>query len=158
MSRQRWSIRNATQADAASVLDLWRQVESAPAETDSERALRALLLRDPESLLLAEVDGVLIATLIVGWDGWRGSFYRLAVDPSRRREGIAMALIRAGEERLRALGALRLTAIVNGEDGVARKFWEKAGYQRHAEARRFVRMLTEPRPAPPQSEPRASPR
>ena len=83
----------------------------------------------------------IIGSLIVGWDGWRGSFYRLAVDPDWRRQGIAMTLIRAGEERLRALGATRLTAIVASDEWAALDLWEAAGYERQAERSRFVRVL-----------------
>jgi hypothetical protein len=45
-----------------------------------------LLSRDPEALLIARGGGEVIGSLIVGWDGWRGSFYRLAVHQSWRRK------------------------------------------------------------------------
>jgi predicted MFS family arabinose efflux permease len=44
-----------------------------------------LLNADPEALLVAEVDGVVVGSLIAAWDGWRGSFYRLAVSGLPRR-------------------------------------------------------------------------
>lgn len=83
----------------------------------------------------------MVGSLIVGWDGWRGSFYRLAVHPSWRRRGLATALIRTGEERLKALGARRLTAIVASEEAAAIDLWTAAGYDRQAGTTRFVRML-----------------
>lgn len=76
-----------------------------------------LLDADPEALLVAESDGgEIVGSLIAAWDGWRGSFYRLAVNPEQRRQGIGTALLREGERRLLAHGAARLTAIVADDD------------------------------------------
>ena len=57
------------------------------------------------------------------------------------RAGIATALVRAGEERLRGLGAVRLTAIVVEGDAAAAGLWEAVGYEAQAERLRFIRML-----------------
>ena len=113
--------------------------------TDTEDALKRLLRRDPDSLLLAEADGKIIGSLIVAWDGWRGSFYRLAVHPQWRRQGIATALIAAGEKRLQGLGAIRLTAIVVNEEPAALDLWSAVGYERQAGVSRFVRVLSDGR-------------
>jgi ribosomal protein S18 acetylase RimI-like enzyme len=134
-----WSIRNATDADLRSVLDLWAGAGGPPSVSDTPEALSLLLETDPGSLLVAESDGILIGSLIAAWDGWRGCFYRLAVDAGRRREGIAAALLREGERRLRERGAVRLTAIVADEDTAAMSFWETAGYERQRDRTRFVR-------------------
>lgn len=135
-----FEIRAATPAELGDVLGFWRRAGN-PTPTDSPVALRLLLDRDPEALLLAEDERGIVGTVIAAWDGWRGSLYRLAVDPERRRAGIATALVRAGEERLRGLGAVRLTAIVVEGDAVAGALWEAVGYERQAERARFVRML-----------------
>lgn len=139
-----WTIRSGTQADVESVLALWRRADGPTTETDDEGALAGLLARDPEALLVATNGDEVVGSLIAGWDGWRGSFYRLAVDPDWRRRALATALIRAGEERLRALGARRLTAIVLSEDEGAIEFWTAAGYERQVARTRFVRMLEQP--------------
>lgn len=139
-----WTIRGGTRTDVEAVLALWRRADGPTTETDSEDALTDLLARDPGALLVATAGDEVVGSLIAGWDGWRGSFYRLAVDPDRRRRGMATALIRAGEERLRVLGARRLTAIVLSEDEAAIDFWIAAGYERQVARTRFVRMLEEP--------------
>jgi len=100
-----------------------------------------LLERDPDALLLADAAGEVVGSLIIGWDGWRGTFYRLAVDPAHRRRGLATRMVWAGEERLRALGAQRLNAIVESEEADAMAFWASAGYELQTARSRFVKNL-----------------
>jgi ribosomal protein S18 acetylase RimI-like enzyme len=132
-------IRSATDADIAAVLSLWEACGTAPGVTDTRDGLAGLLAVAPEGLLVAESEGMVIGTLIVGWDGWRGSFYRLAVRPEQRGRGVATALVREGERRLARLGAARLTAIVASDEPAALAFWEASGYCRQADRVRFIR-------------------
>jgi ribosomal protein S18 acetylase RimI-like enzyme len=136
----RLTIRSATEQDVESVLCLWEASGGPPTITDTHEGLSTLLAGDSEALLLAEHDGAVVGSLIAAWDGWRGSFYRLAVHPDRRREGIATVLLREGDHRLRARGAVRLTAIVAENDPVAIGFWQATGYARQRDRVRFVRL------------------
>jgi ribosomal protein S18 acetylase RimI-like enzyme len=136
-----WSTRSAVSDDISAVLALWREAGGPPSVTDTTEALGGLLRHDPDALLLAAFNGVPIASLIAVWDGWRGNFYRLAVSPERRREGIATALVREGERRLTSLGARRLSAIVADQDPAAMEFWCAAGYRTQGDRTRFVREL-----------------
>jgi ribosomal protein S18 acetylase RimI-like enzyme len=132
-------IRPATTDDVARVLAVWRDADAVPSATDDEASIAALLEFDPAALLVAEVDGDVVGTLIAAWDGWRGDMYRLAVVPHHRRNGVAAALAAAGEERLRALGCRRITALVVGEHEPAVGFWTNIGYTRQAGQYRYVR-------------------
>jgi GNAT superfamily N-acetyltransferase len=131
-------IRTANTADVPAVLALWERARSEVAVTDDteDGVLRAI---QAGALLLAESDGRLAGTLIAGWDGWRGSLWRLVVEPSARRRGIGRALVEAGERRLRGLGAVRITALVGREEDEAGAFWEATGYSEDPKVRRFVR-------------------
>jgi len=126
------------------VLDLWAAAGSLPSVTDSLDELTGLMAADPQALLVAELDGVLVGSLIAAWDGWRGSFYRLAVSPGHRRKGLATMLLREGEQRLRERGAVRLTAIVVDDDEAgAMSFWKATGYTRQRDRVRFVRLAAD---------------
>jgi ribosomal protein S18 acetylase RimI-like enzyme len=132
-------IRSADPGDFGAVLALWQQVPGRGSVTEDEAALAALLEQDGDALLVVEREGQLVGSLVAVWDGWRGNLYRLAVHPHHRREGIAAALVRRGEERLRELGARRITALVERDDPAAMKFWRDAGYEHDAAAARLVR-------------------
>jgi len=137
-------VRPAGRADIAAVLALWERARSAAASTpDTPETVARLLDAGPGSLLVAErgPEGAVVGALIAAWDGWRGNMYRLAVDPAHRRTGIALALVRAGERHLAALGARRVTALVAHDEPDAVGLWAAAGYARDADIARFVRNL-----------------
>jgi ribosomal protein S18 acetylase RimI-like enzyme len=135
-----WTIRRANKHDVERVLALWDSAGSAETVTDTREGVLGLLDADPEALIVAESDGgAIVGSLIATWDGWRGSFYRLAVHPVRRREGLASALLREGERRLLARGAARFTAIVTDDDAGAMGFWTATGYEQQQNRARFVR-------------------
>ena len=124
------------------VLALWAQTRSEHASTaDLPDDVERLLGDSPAALLVAERAGEIVGTLIAGWDGWRGNMYRLAVREGHRREGIGLALARAGEEYLRDCGARRITALVAFDDEAAGAFWESAGYPQDRDIGRRVRNL-----------------
>jgi ribosomal protein S18 acetylase RimI-like enzyme len=124
------------------VLGLWEQARSGHASTpDRVDDVERLVAGSPAALLVAERDGEIVGALIAAWDGWRGNMYRLAVSDGHRRQGIGLALTRAGEEHLRQCGARRVTALVAFEDEVAAGFWKSAGYPTDREIGRRVRNL-----------------
>jgi ribosomal protein S18 acetylase RimI-like enzyme len=82
-----------------------------------------------------------IATLVAGFDGWRGQMYRLAVAPDARRSGIGRRLVSVAEQQLRRRGARRISALVVPDDG-ARAFWAAVGYDEDLDDRRFVKTLS----------------
>ena len=132
-------IRPAAHADVDVVLALWQAAGAVPGATDDARSVRALIAFDAGALLLAEIDGTVVGSLIAAWDGWRGNMYRLAVLPEHRRGGVASTLVRAGEERLRAIGCRRITALVVGHHEHAVGLWASAGYVWQTGTRRYVR-------------------
>lgn len=133
-----FALRPATTEDLEDVLALWREAAE-PTSTDSAAALGALLRRDPDALIVAEEDGHLVGTVIAGWDGWRGSIYRLAVSPLQRRRGLGGSLLRAAEQHLHDLGASRLHAIVVGSNDNAVGFWRASAWEHQDGQLRFAR-------------------
>lgn len=135
-------VRVCQPEEASAVLELWWEARSEHASiADRFDDVHRLLSGNSGSLLVADTDGAIVGALIAAWDGWRGNMYRLAVHFEHRRRGIALALVRAGEEHLRQQGARRITALVAYEDEVASAFWESAGYPRDLEIGRRVRNL-----------------
>jgi ribosomal protein S18 acetylase RimI-like enzyme len=136
------ALRPGRPEEIGALLDFWRRAEASPSSTESAEDIHGLLERDPDALIVAESGAEIVGTLIAGWDGWRATFYRLAVEPAHRRHGLATTLVRAGEERFRALGAKRLNAIAESHKPGAMAFWASAGYELQTSRSRFVKNLT----------------
>jgi ribosomal protein S18 acetylase RimI-like enzyme len=132
-------IRAATTQDTAAILELWQVADAEPTHTDDAAGVGALLAHDSSALLVAETDDEVIGTVIAGWDGWRGSIYRLVVHPRYRRSGVARSLLSEAESRLAERGARRLQAIVVESDAQATGFWRAATWEEQAERLRFVK-------------------
>jgi ribosomal protein S18 acetylase RimI-like enzyme len=145
-----FTLRTATPEDLPTVLGFWQKsAENANRPADSDAALKSLLARDPDALILATekmVDGVvagerIVGTVIAGFDGWRCHLYRLAVDPERRRQGIGSALIAHAESRFRELGGGRSDAMVLNENVSAQSAWWAGGYRVQEDWSRWVKPL-----------------
>src|SRR5438874_12894772 len=104
-------IRTCRLEEAEAVLKLWRQGDATPSITDTVDELRRAIAKSPADVLVAEVDGRIVGSIIGTFDGWRGNIYRLAVHPGYRRRGVARALVAEVEKRLTTQGAKRITAL-----------------------------------------------
>lgn len=135
-------IRPADHPDIDTVLRFWREAAEGTSISDDREGVERLVTRDPEALILAELDGELVGTVIAGFDGWRCHLYRLAVHPDRRRRGIGGALLTAAEERFVRLGGRRGDAMVLTANENAHHAWRAAGYAPEERWRRWVKPLT----------------
>ena len=132
------TIRSGNLSDISAVLALWREAEAEPTQTDDSSSLMKLIERDPLALVVADSEGQVVGSVIAGWDGWRGSIYRLAVAPDARRAGLGRRLVAEAEQRLAGLGARRLQTFVVATDAQATGFWRSSGWEEQVARLRFV--------------------
>src|SRR5262249_11785037 len=99
------SIRDCRLEDVEAVPAHWRLAEATPRVTDPADALRRAVTASAASVLVAEVEGQVVGSIIGTFDGGRGNLYRLAVDPAHRRRGVARGLVAEVERRLARQGA-----------------------------------------------------
>ena len=121
-------LRECRDEDVRAVLALWRRAEAVPRPTDRPDALRRRIQHDDGLFLVAVEGDRIVGSLIGSWDGWRAGHARLAVDPARRRRGIASRLVAEVERRQLALGAERSTIRVFHNEPGAVAFWTSLGY------------------------------
>ena len=138
------TIRPCRQDECPAILGLWQAAGSISSVTDSHQALELVLRRGDDLLLVAEYDSRIIGTVMGGWDGWRANIYRLAVLPQYRRQGIGRALVREIEERLQLKGASKISIMVEGNDELAKVFWnalDDSGYKYDPRIIRYVKNI-----------------
>lgn len=134
-------VRDCSEYEAQSILRLLREAEATVSTTDTVDDIRRVSKASMACLLVAEQDGDVVGSVIGGFDGWRGNIYRLAVHPEYRRLGIARRLVAELELRLAAMGAKRITALVENEHPWATGFWAAIGYNLDPGMARYVRNL-----------------
>jgi ribosomal protein S18 acetylase RimI-like enzyme len=105
------------------------------------------LLVQPELLLVAELDGVLVGAVMAGFDGVRGWLHHLAVSKPHRRNGAATSLVRAAEVELKRLGCPKVNLQVRTSNAEVISFYESLGYsveERISMGRRLTELPHEP--------------
>lgn len=135
--------RSATLDDVAELATFWARVgENATRPEDRPDLIARLIEHDRDAVIVAVDQGRIVATIVCGWDGWRASLYRLAVDPDVRGQGLGRHMLALAELRLVALGAERVNAMVLDDNDLGQSFWSSVGYTRQADWSRWVKVPT----------------
>ncbi|MEL6474372.1 MAG: GNAT family acetyltransferase [Pseudomonadota bacterium] len=121
-------LRPATQADASAVVDLWDACDLTadhnPPVPDFARAVAGAA----SDILVAERDGALLGSVMVGDDGHRAWVYYLAVAPAERHTGLGRALMQAAEDWADERGARKLQLMIRPSNESVRAFYAACGY------------------------------
>src|SRR4051794_36400609 len=100
-----FSVRSFRPCDREAVGALWERVfPDDPAWNAPEVMIENKLRVQPELLLVGELAGTVVGTVMAGFDGVRGWIYHLAVLAEHRRRGFATRLVRSAEQGLQRLG------------------------------------------------------
>jgi ribosomal protein S18 acetylase RimI-like enzyme len=122
-------IRPFDREDTETVVALWHAVGLTRPWNDPHQDIERKLAVQPELFLVALHAGVVVGSVMAGYDGHRGWLYYLASDPARRGEGIGRALVRAAEQRLVAMGCPKVQLMVRPDNEAARGFYAGLGYE-----------------------------
>ena len=139
MRNKRITIRAARRSDCDALLDLWKRAGIRSNVANEKKMLQVRLARDRDLFVVAAEGSRVIGSLIAGWDGWRGSMARLAVDPAYRGRRIAQRLVARTEANLRKRGAKRIGALVFADNTLGQRFWRAAGYRLEPGITRLVK-------------------
>ena len=129
-SEREMRIRPYDDFDEAAVVALWNLVlpDSAP-HNDPATSIRNKLAVERDLFFVGEIDGVLVGTVMGGYDGHRGWVYSVAVDPKFRRRGIGSNLLQHLQAALIRSGCLKLNLQVRSTNAEVIAFYETLGFQ-----------------------------
>lgn len=128
--------------EVAKILNFWiTNAETGSRPIDTADAIRALVDKDPEALILAVDNDEIVGTIIAGWNGWRSGLYRLAVREDRRSQGIGRLLVERALDRFISLGVKRVDAMVLDDNESAHSAWASYGFMRQNNWSRWVKNL-----------------
>ncbi len=123
-------IRAAGDADAEAVIALWHAAGLTRPWNDPAADFARAVAQEASTVLIAEAEGELTGSVMVGDDGHRGWVYYLAVSPGQRRSGTGRALMAAAEAWLRARGCPKIQLMVRGGNADALGFYAALGLER----------------------------
>jgi ribosomal protein S18 acetylase RimI-like enzyme len=110
-------------------IELWRRagltVPHNPPRVDFEFALG----KPGSDVLIGEIDGRIVASVMVGHDGHRGWVYYVAVDPDCQKLGYGAEMMRAAEMWLKVRGVRKIQLMVRDSNAVAQGFYKAIGYE-----------------------------
>ena len=86
-------IRVFRQEDFDEVITLWERCDLLRPWNDPEMDIERKMSHDPDLFLVAVLGGEIVATVMGGYDGHRGSVSYLGVDPDYRGRGFANAVM-----------------------------------------------------------------
>ena len=123
------TIRPFTTADSLSVTALWQQVfPDDPSRNNPPDVIRRKLKVQPELFLVGIAGGNVVATVLGGYDGFRGWIYHLAVNPREQRQGYGRALVEVVEKQLYEMGCPKLNLQVRATNRATVAFYQALGY------------------------------
>ncbi len=121
-------VRTFEPVDAAAVIALWRECDLTRPWNDPERDIERKVAVADDLFLVGSIEGVVVATVMAGYEGHRGWVNYLAVDPTRRGSGLGRALMAEAEDRLRARGCPKINLQVRTSNPSAIAFYERLGF------------------------------
>jgi ribosomal protein S18 acetylase RimI-like enzyme len=120
-------IRPYRPADEAAVLALWRECAMVR-WSDPRKDIARKMKVNPEWFLVGELDGRVMATCMLGYEGHRGWINFLAVSPSRQRGGYGRQLMAEAERRMRAVGCAKINLQVRSGNAAVVGFYQRLGF------------------------------
>ena len=121
-------IRSFKPEDEAAVVALWHACGLTRPWNDPHADIARKLGEQPELFLVGTVDGLPMATAMIGFDGHRGWIYYLAVSPAHRQQGHGRTLMREAERLLTERGCPKLNLLVRSSNAGVLAFYRALGY------------------------------
>lgn len=121
-------IRAFSAADEAAVVELWRRCDLVRPWNDPHKDIARKMVVRPDLFLVGVVDGKVVASVMAGYEGHRGSVNYLAVVPEHRRRGLAREILGEVERLLRLDGCPKINLNVRTTNLEVIEFYRRMGY------------------------------
>jgi ribosomal protein S18 acetylase RimI-like enzyme len=121
-------IRPFQAGDEPAVVALWQRCRLTRSWNDPHKDVARKLGVQRELFLVGVEAGAIVAAVMAGYDGHRGSVNYLAVDPGHRRRGYGAALMRHVEALLAERGCPKINLMVRTSNAEVVAFYRAIGY------------------------------
>jgi ribosomal protein S18 acetylase RimI-like enzyme len=121
-------IRQFEAADEGAVIALWQRCNLTRPWNDPQKDVARKLDVQRELFLVGVEAGAIVAAVMAGYDGHRGSVNYLAVDPEHRRRGFGRTLMQRVEALLAERGCPKVNLMVRSSNADVIAFYGTLGY------------------------------
>ena len=121
-------IRAFQLSDEDAVVALWRRCNLVRPTNDPHKDIHRKLRVRPDLFLVGVLQGEMVASLMVGYEGHRGWFNYLAVAPEHQRKGFGRAIVEEAERLLCKEGCPKINLQVRASNQGALEFYRRIGY------------------------------
>ena len=125
-------FRTAKRDDRNGVIALWQACGLTREWNDPVIDFDFALSGATSTILVYEIDGAIVASVMVGHDGHRGALYYLAVAPEHWQKGLGRAAVVAAETFLEELGVWKINLMIRNENEAALGFYKAIGFETNA--------------------------
>lgn len=111
------------------VVDLWRKCSLVVPQNDPVEDIQRKLVFQPDLFFVALLDGKVIGSIMVGYEGHRGWLNYLAVLPEHQRHGYGRKLVERAVDELKKLGCLKVNLQVRRSNVSVVEFYKHLGFK-----------------------------
>src|SRR5262245_8717586 len=122
-------IRTFQPGDEDEIVTLWDRCGLLRPWNDPRKDIARKIKAQPDLFLVGLIDGRLVASVMVGYEGHRGWVNYLAVAPEVRREGRGRKMMDEAERRLRERGCPKVSLQIRRGNSDVAAFYERLGYK-----------------------------
>ena len=122
-------IRDFVPSDAAVVIKLWEVCGLTRPWNDPREDIARKMTDRNGAFWVAEDEEVIVAAIMIGYDGHRGSINYLAVAPEQQRSGLGAELMRRAEAFLVERGCPKVSFCVRKNNEAVLAFYQQLGYE-----------------------------
>ena len=139
------NIRAMRPEDYEKVYKLWLSIEGFGIRSidDSKEGVERFLKRNPDLSVVAEQNGRIVGSIMVGHDGRTGCFYHVCVAKDYRKHGVGYKMVRYAVKALQSEGINKVTLIAFKRNQVGNAFWKNLGWTERDEVNYYSMVLNE---------------
>lgn len=110
------------------LVELWKKCDLVVPQNDPVEDIQKKVAFQPRLFFVGLLDGRVIGSIMVGYEGHRGWINYLAVAPEYQRRGYGRRLVQKGIDELRRIGCLKVNLQVRNTNTPVINFYKHLGF------------------------------
>lgn len=138
------AFRPIEDVDVDTVVALWEKCGLTRPQNDPHRDIAFAREGPASEVLVGLLDDKIVASVMVGHDGHRGTVYYVSCDPDLQGREFGRQTMAAAEAWLRLRGVWKLNLVIRDDNERVRGFYEALGYETEPRILMARRLDTDP--------------